>query len=181
MEFRSDGWIRHFNYGTNDYRAGSGFASGAMWSTGTMNVQGALTVNGVTTCTGQFRSEGEGVFRMPNGHYSHINNSDGTCIIRGDIRLDGHGGSGTSVFATGFLNKDNVAEGMLFDKWSLRLQANGERIISLHTNTGRNSTRNTRYDFDGTAQNNVDAYGNIYQRLSDGHGRWISKWSNFHK
>tara|TARA_Y100000389_G_C17430362_1_gene502191 strand:+ start:790 stop:1815 length:1026 start_codon:yes stop_codon:yes gene_type:complete len=98
IEFHmTNGWLRHYNYGTSEYRSGCGFASGAMWSTGTMNVQGALTVDGVTKCNGQFRSEGEGVFRMPNGHYSHINASDGTCYIRGNILMDGHGGSGSGI------------------------------------------------------------------------------------
>jgi hypothetical protein len=250
-----------------------------------LSVKTNATVDGVTTCNGQFRSEGEGVFRNANGHYSVINHADGTCYIRGKILLDAYGGSDativchavvargninagtltvagtstlkgdlncsagirsawiytgvvdtdqlkghawgapghiycpqnlvlrkdnnneivmwdgdvrlkstgkinlvapsgveipTSVFASGFKNKDNGEEGMFFDQGSLRLQANGNRIISLHTCTGRNSTRSTRYDFEGTAADNVDAYGNIYQRLTDGHGRWLG-WSDFSK
>lgn len=148
-----------------------------------LTVGGNLTIGGVTTCNGQFRSEGEGVFRMPNGHYSHINASDGKCIIRGDVRLDGDGGSGTTVFATGFMNKDNEEEGMLFDQRSLRLQAMGSKLIALRPNWERNSVRSTAYDFEGTEKYNVDSWGNIYMRLSDGHGRWMRGdiWSNFHK
>ena len=209
IEFHmTNGWLRHYNYGTSKYRSGCGFASGAMWSTGTMNVQGALTVDGATTlkgtlniqgqttcknttisgltvtgattCNGQFNCNGVSYFKMPNGKYSHINDPSGKCYIRGDIILDGHGGSGTSVFATGFKNKDNAKEGMIFDRWSLRLQANGDRMITLHPNAERNATRNTRYDFDGTGKSDVDAYGNIYQRLSDGYGRWVN-WSRMQK
>jgi len=221
LEFRDDGWVRHFTYGTGDYRSGCGFAASTLYSrdnignegtltvngatvlkgtlnahgqvecnntliggltvAGTSTLKGALTVAGTTTCNGQFRSEGEGVFRNANGHYSHINHPSGICIIRGDIKLDGYGGSGTSVLASGFKNKDNGEEGMFFDQ-GLRLQANGNNQISLHTCTGRNSTRSTRYVFDGTAADNVDNYGNIYQSLSDGHGRWMGEiWSKFQR
>ena len=54
----TNGWLRHYNYGTNNYRAGCGFASGAMWSTGNINVQGALTVDGATELKGALTAQG---------------------------------------------------------------------------------------------------------------------------
>ena len=146
---------------------------------GELTVNGASTLKGALTVNGEFWCHGRSSFKMKDNVWSHINEG-GVCKIRGDLTLDGYGGTGTSVFATGFKNKDNAGEGLLFDQWSLRLQANGNRHITLHPNAGRNSTRNTRYDFDGTASDNVDAMGNIYQRLTDGHGRWLG-WSKWHK
>lgn len=124
MEFRSDGWVRHFTYGSNDYRANTGFAASTLYSRdhihnqGTLRIDGGtvlhgtltahgqvtcnnttlggLTVNGTTTCNGEFRCEGRSSFKMRDNVYSHINEG-GVCKIRSDLHLDGHAGSGRTV------------------------------------------------------------------------------------
>ena len=94
-------------------------------SIGGLTVGGNLTIGGVTTCNGAFDCDGVSSFKMPNGHYSHINASDGICYIRGDVKLDGHDGSGSGVHAGAYVHHANSGQGLFFDV--------GERKLRLAT------------------------------------------------
>ena len=131
-----------------------------------LTVGGNLTIGGVTTCNGQFRSEGEGIFRMPNGHYSHINASDGKCYIRGDVRLDGHGGSGTVVRAGAYVHHANSGQGLLFNQ--------GDRQIRLASGTA-----NAMLDFDGSKWL-LSYAANQYYQFSNTNLDWLRKGHAVH-
>jgi len=88
----------------------------------------AINTRNNLTCNGQFTCNGLSYFKMPNGAYSHLNWTDGKIYLRGDVRVDGSGGSGSVVHAGAYVHKDNSGQGLLFNQ-------GGNRQIRLASGT----------------------------------------------
>ena len=158
--FNPNGWLYHYTYGTGNYRADVGFAASNLYAKTHIDAIGSLTV------TGAFNCDGVSSFKMPNGHYSHINASDGICYIRGDVKLDGHDGSGSGVHAGAYVHHANSGQGLFFNQ--------GDRQIRLASGTA-----NAMLDFDGSKWL-LSYAANQYYQFSNTNLDWVRAGHNVH-
>ena len=141
---------------------------------GNLNIMGTSTFNGPTNFKNQ-----------KTGHSSHLNQPDGNIYLRGNVIMDGNGGSG----------KDLHVNGVTHLKKDLKIGKNGPLLTHFNVNNkGENFIRgNLRLDGSGGHHNNHSSFGqgmhlidvyvpddkNVLIRNASGHPYHKDRWVCF--
>jgi len=197
IEFHpTDGWLRHYTYGTDNYRAGCGFAAGALYSSGNSTVVGSLTVSGSITSDNDITAKSslsagqnlivggattlKGTLNVTGQTTCNTTTISGLTVtgtttlkntlnVTGDIKASGN------AYANAYLYKNNGNQGLLFNQ--------GDRQIRLASGTS-----GAMLDFDkkignwfmGWSDNNYiefDIRSLCYKRTYDNDGHACAMFS----
>ena len=156
MEFRSDGWIRHFTYGSGNYRANCGFAASTLYSRDHIHNQGTLRVDGATDLKGTLTAQGI--------------TCNSALTVTGDIKAGGN------AYANAYLYKNNGNQGLLFNQGDRELRlATGKNGATLDFHGAAMSwymgtAPNRYYDF-RMKSNDVQIY-----QVHSGDSWYVENW-----
>ena len=167
MEFRSDGWIRHFTYGSGNYRANCGFAASTLYSRDHIRTEGTLQVDkgtelkGTLTAHGQVTCNNTAVGALSvNGRvscgdlYTNIVDTD---VIRGH------------AWRNEFQNAIRVEKNFIF-------RNDSGMFLGL---SGYNDDNHTRSSNHGHNANHF-LWCNYHDISKIGDSRWRTSWSKHH-